>query len=102
MKDISNVTVTLQPWMVTDLKLKRNELLVFALVYGYSQDGQSDFRGSRNYISKVFNISLPTVDKALKSLVDKELLIKGTESSFGVDSKYYKVNLQVVNKLCRR
>lgn len=101
MQDISNVTVILQPWMVTELKLKRNELFVFALVYGYSQNGQSEFRGSRSYIGKVFNISLPTVDKALKSLVDKELLIKGTESSFGVDSKYYKVNLQVVNKLCK-
>lgn len=93
--------VTVTGWMCNELNLKGNELLVFALIYGFSQDGKSEFRGSRNYIGSTFNISLPTVDKALKSLVEKELLIKRTESSMCVDFNYYRINLQVVKKLYR-
>lgn len=93
--------VTVAGWMCNELNLKGNELLVFALIYGFSQDGKSEFRGSRNYIGSTFNISLPTVDKALKSLVEKELLIKRTESSMCVDFNYYRINLQVVKKLYR-
>ena len=30
--------------MITRLKLKGNELLVFALIHGFSQDGESRFK----------------------------------------------------------
>lgn len=30
--------LTIQDWMVTDLHLKGNELLAYALIYGFSQD----------------------------------------------------------------
>ena len=68
--------VIIQGWMCNELELKGNELLVYALIYGFSQDGKSDYHGGRQYISDTFNISLPTVDKALKGLVDKNLIIK--------------------------
>lgn len=68
--------VVIQGWMCNELNLKGNDLLVFALIYGFSQDGDSRFHGSRGYIADTFNISLPTVDKALTSLVGKELLEK--------------------------
>lgn len=66
--------IVIQGWMCNELGLKGNELLIYALIYGFSQDGESLFMGSRNYIAETFNISLPTVDKALNSLKDKNLI----------------------------
>lgn len=68
--------IVIQGWMCNELNLKGNELLVFALIYGFSQDGQSRFFGSRNYIADTFNISLPTVDKAIEDLTAKNLIMR--------------------------
>lgn len=93
--------VVIQGWMCNELKLSGNELLVFALIYGFSQDGESEFSGSRSYISETFNISRPTVDKALKSLIEKQLIIKQTTYVNNVQINRYKISLQVVKKLYR-
>ena len=83
--------VVIQGWMCNELNLKGNELLVFALIYGFCQDGTTHFTGSRSYIADTFNITLPTVDKALDSLKDKLLI----EVYKGKDNHCtYKVSLQ--------
>jgi len=89
--------IVIQGWMCNELNLKGNELLIFALIYGFSQDNYSSFCGGRKYIAETFNISLPTVDKALKSLIESELLIK-EEGDFTRPDMYY-VNMGVVKKL---
>lgn len=71
-----NNYIAIQGWMRTQLNLKGNELLIYALIYGFSQDGESRFKGSRKYIADWCGCSLSTVDKSLKSLVDKGLLAK--------------------------
>ncbi len=91
--------VVVQGWMCNELELKGNELLIFALIYGFSQDGESYFTGSRKYISTTFNISLPTVDKALEGLVSKQFIIKNSKNINGVTHNSYAVNLQDVKKL---
>lgn len=91
--DITNNYINIQGWMCSKLKLSGNELLIYALIYGFSQDGISEFRGSRSYICTWFNISLPTVDKALTSLVDKGLIAKREEIINNVKYNYYKVIL---------
>lgn len=92
--DITNNYINIQGWMCSKLKLSGNELLIYALIYGFSQDGISEFRGSRSYICKWFNISLPTVDKALNSLVEKNLITKREEIINNVKYNCYKVILQ--------
>lgn len=92
--DITNNYINIQGWMCSKLKLSGNELLIYALIYGFSQDGVSEFRGSRSYICKWFNISLPTVDKALNSLVEKNLITKREEIVNNVKYNCYKVILQ--------
>ena len=84
--------VVIQGWMCNELELKGNELLVYALIYGFSQDGESVFSGSRRYIADTFNISLPTVDKALDSLISKGLVTKHTETKNKVQFNTYKAN----------
>lgn len=68
--------VVIQGWMCNELKLKGNDLLVFALIYGFCQDGKGKFCGGRNYIADTFNISLPTVDKALQHLIELGYITK--------------------------
>lgn len=38
--------VVLRPFMVEELGLKGSELVAYALIYGFSQDGESWFTGS--------------------------------------------------------
>ena len=107
--DITNNYVNIQGWMCSKLRLNGNELLVYALIYGFSQDGISEFSGSRSYIATWFNISLPTVDKALNNLINKGLIAKREEIVNNIKYNYYKVILQgsketlqgVVKKLYR-
>lgn len=71
-----NNFIAIQGWMRTRLNLKGNELLIYALIYGFSQDGNSRFTGSRKYIAEWCGCSLDTVDRSLSSLVSKGLLAK--------------------------
>lgn len=91
--------VVIQGWMCNELELKGNDLLVYALIYGFSQDGESVFSGGRNYIAKTFNISLPTVDKALNNLIDRGLIEKIPYEVNNVTFNNYKISLVVVKNL---
>ena len=68
------------------------------MIHGFSQDGVSKFVGGRKYIAETFNISLPTVDKALQGLLDKQYIVKEEVSDF-VNPNQYWVNTGVVKKL---
>ena len=99
-----NNFIAITGWMVNTLKLKGSELLVYALIYGFSQDGESKFYGSRKYIADWFNCSLPTIDKALNNLLEKKLIIKDEEIINGVKFnrfRYNKKTLQGIKKLYR-
>ena len=57
--------------------LKGNELLVFALINGYSQEGQGCYYGSLAHLQEVCGISSrQTAISVLKSLADKGLVNK--------------------------
>lgn len=71
-----NNFIAIQGWMRTKLNLKGNELLIYALIYGFSQDGESRFKGGRKYIADWCGCSLNTVDRSLNSLVNKGCLAK--------------------------
>ena len=90
--------IVIQGWMCNELELKGNELLIFALIHGFSQDGVSTFKGGRKYIADTFNISLPTVDKALQELVVKQYIIKESFDDY-INANHYWVNFEVVKKL---
>lgn len=68
--------ITIQDFMVSELGLKGNELIVFALIYGFSQNGQSYFYGSLNYIQERTGLSRPTVIDLINKLIDKKYITK--------------------------
>mgnify|MGYP001438009363 CR=1 FL=1 len=43
--------IAIQGFMVKELGLTGNELIAYALIYGFSQDDESEFRGSLNYVA---------------------------------------------------
>ena len=69
-----NNFVTIQGWMRTKLNLKGNELLAYAVIYGFSQTDGAKFTGSRKYLAEWCGCSLATIDRTLNSLVDKGLI----------------------------
>ena len=81
--------IVIQGWMVNELNLKGNDLLVFALIYGFTRDGRTKFASGRNYIAESFNISLPTVDKALQNLMQLNYIIKEPCENQADTDKYY-------------
>ena len=72
--------IVIQGWMINNLELKGNRLIVFAIIYGFSQDGKSKFNGSLEYLMKTINGSKNTVLKAIKDLEEQGLIIKEKRS----------------------
>lgn len=83
-------------FMLNRLKLKGIMLEVFAIIYGFSQDGETEFTGSLQYLCDFTGTSRPTVIKALKDLVKMGYLIKTENEINGVKFNRYKANLRVV------
>jgi DNA-binding MarR family transcriptional regulator len=71
-----NTYISIGGWMVTKLKLKGLELLIYAIIYGYSKDNQGKFIGSLEYLAQFTNSTKQGVMKTLKLLVDKGLIKK--------------------------
>ena len=83
--------VVISEFMVDKLKLKGVELIVYAVIYGFSQDGESVFSGSQSYLAKWANASTRSVRLALASLVEKGLISKIDKSVNGVSVAEYAV-----------
>ena len=68
--------INIQGWMINKLKLKGSELLIYAIIYGFSQDGQSKFSGSLQYLADWTNSTKQNCINHLKSLLAKNLIEK--------------------------
>lgn len=81
--------ITIQEFMVRDLKLKGNELIIYALIYGFSQDSDSEFKGSITYMQEWLQCSRQAICDILKRLIDKGVIEKiSTGDSTKNSSKY--------------
>ena len=58
--------ITIHGWMITRLGLSGASLIIYAVIYGFSQDGESFFQGSRQYLADWCNCSLSGVKKCLR------------------------------------
>lgn len=68
--------IHIEGWMREELDLKGNELLVFALIHGFSQEEQGCFFGSLDYICRMCGCTRPTAIETLKKLRDRGLIHK--------------------------
>ena len=95
----SNNFINIQGWMVKELQLKNNELLVFAIIYGFSQDGSSYFSGSSSYLAEWCNCDKRSVFNILKKLVEKNLIIRHEKVINNVKLVDYSVNQEAVHDM---
>lgn len=88
--------VVVQGWMITELGLKGNELLIYAVIHGFSQVPNQAFTGSLQYLADWINGSKQTVINCLKSLIDKDLIIKNEKTYNGV--KFFEYQSKIFNR----
>lgn len=78
-------------WMINQLGLSGRELQVYAIIYGFTQDGETEFNGSLNYIMEWLGTSsYHTVIRTLNALIAKQLIVKRQTEINGVKTNYYK------------
>ena len=76
--------VTIQGWMITELGLKGNELIIYAIIYGFSQNLDDQlFSGSITYLCEWTHLSRQAVIRILKNLVNSGLLERVEDVSNG-------------------
>lgn len=93
--------IALQGWMIRDLNLKGNELIIYACIYGFSQAENQVFSGSLQYLADWTNSTKQGVVKSLKSLTEKGYIIKTDKIINGVKfCEYHATKLnEVLNKV---
>lgn len=83
-------------WMVQELELKGNELMIYAIIYGFSQDGEGRFSGSIRYLTEFTGSSRRSVINNLNSLVDKGYINKDEIEVYGIKKNMYSANLDII------
>lgn len=81
-----------QGWMIRELNLKGNELIVYAIIFGFGGDGIHTFRESLRYLMDWTLCSKQGVINILKSLIKKNYIKKIEHFNNGVKScEYYAI-----------
>lgn len=69
--------IVIQGWMVTDLHLKGNDLLVYAIIWGFTQNVKAQkYEGSIQYLADWTGSTKQGIVKNLKNLLDAKLIEK--------------------------
>lgn len=90
--------VTIQGWMINELELKGNELMCFAIIYGFSQITGTAFTGSYQYLADWCNTSRRTIINVIDNLVFKGYIIKNLKVTNRVQGLELLINEGVVKK----
>lgn len=91
MKDSQYISI--QGWMGKRLGLRGNDLICFAVIYGFSMDGESQFKGNLVYLSECMFASQPTALLALNKLLECNLILKQDDVVKGKKRCYYSTNV---------
>ncbi len=94
------VYFSVQAWMVTKLGLKGCERDVFAIIYGYCQDRESDYHGSLGYMAELTGYSKNSICTALKNLTEKELILKTEREMNNIKFVRYTINFDGIQVAC--
>ena len=86
-------------WMLS-LDLDVYETIILAVIYGFSQDGDSTFAGSQSYLAKKAKCTKRKVAMALPNLVEKGLIIKIDRDVRGLHLCEYKVSPAFMGDEC--
>ena len=89
--------VLIQGWMVNELGLKGNDLMVYAIIHGFSHVEGTAFTGSLQFLADWTNSTKSNVRRNLNRLIEQGLLLKEDETINGVKfCKYRAIAPQLV------
>jgi predicted transcriptional regulator len=78
-----NNYIVIKGWMINKLGLSGAALIIYAVVYGFSQDGKSFFRGGVAYLAACAGLSERNAQRILKELVKDGLIEKAQNVKSG-------------------
>ena len=81
---------TVQSWML-DMPLSLVETVIYAVIYGFSQDGETTYRGSLSYLSRKAKVSKDTARRALVKLTEGGYIQKIERTFGGVTFNDYRI-----------
>ena len=84
--------IVVQEFMVRDLRLKGNELLIYAIIFDSSQTEEQKFGGSLRYLAGWTNSTKQSVLNSLKSLMQKGYIKKEEQIINGVKYCSYRIS----------
>lgn len=88
--------IVIYGFMINELHLKGNELILYAIIYGFTQDDKQWYYGSLSYLMSAIGCnSKTTVVNALQNLISKGLIIKESYESINGKASKYKYNNEV-------
>lgn len=91
--------VNIQGWMINELNLKSNELIVYAIIYGFTQKEGQVFNGGISYIADWINSTRQTAMNVIKSLEEKGLILKVHEGDVTGKKNTYITTKSLVKKM---
>jgi hypothetical protein len=89
--------INIQGWMINELGLSGSKLTLYAIIYGFSQDGVNEYRASFKYISKAIGLKKRQAVRVINWLVDNGFILKTVGDCEKTNS--YKYNPDLVQKL---
>lgn len=84
--------ITVPGFAIVELGLSGNELLCYSLIYGFTQDKETEFRGSLNYVASALNVTKQNAKKIIDRLIDRGLVDKREMFFSGVKFCHYVAN----------
>ena len=84
--------IVVHEFMVRDLHLKGNDLLVYAIIFDFSQTEEQKFSGSLRYLAGRTNSTKRSVLNSLKSLMQKGYIKKEEQIINGVKHCSYRIS----------
>ena len=87
MEQSTTTYINVLPWMATELKLKPSEILIYAVIHGFSMNGYGYYFGTVKYMTELTNLSNRTVIDILTSLTERGLIIKEKTQNINLPKK---------------
>lgn len=91
--------ILIQGWMTNRLKLKGNDLLCYAIIYGFTQKDGETYHGGVDYLAQACNASGRTIISTLNKLTEKDLISKDSTVVQGVRYANYTCNTDKIPKI---
>lgn len=94
--------VVIKGWMRKELKLKGSELILYAIIYGFSQNEDCRYTGSLKYLSEWTGLAKKNIIANLKKLEEKGFIAKEEKKINGVKFCEYRHLRNVIDVFTKR